>query len=151
MLAARKLSMWRNRYELVVDGQPLAVWEGRVWRGGGTFELSGRHYDVRANGWGTRYEMTDEAGLTVAIAERVGRKRWTVEAGGRTYHLRRGSLRHEELLGTDDRPAGSVRRVSFWRSDVVAELPGLALPLQVFVVVVVLTMWDARDSAAASV
>jgi hypothetical protein len=154
MLAARRLSIWRNRYEIVADGQPLAIWDGRSWRGGGTFDLLGRHYEVRSSGWGTRFDMTDESGLPIATAQRVGRKRWTVQAGGATYRFQRASWRQEQLLadspdGTDNRPAGTVRRVSAWRSDVVADLPNLAMTLQVFVVVVVLTMWNARDAAVA--
>ena len=61
MLEARRVSLWRNRYEIVADGQPLAMWDGRVWRNGGTFDLAGRRYDVKSNMWGTRFEMTDEA------------------------------------------------------------------------------------------
>lgn len=150
MLEARKVSLWRNRYEIVADGQSLAMWEGRVWRSGGAFELAGRRYDVNSNVRGTRFEMTDEASMTAATADRVGRKRWTVEASGRTYRFQRVSWwRSEELLVADGRPVGSVRRVSRWRGDAVADLPDLSLPLQVFVVVVVLTMWDAQAAAAA--
>jgi hypothetical protein len=68
--------------------------------------------------------MTDEFGMVVAVANRVGRKRWTVEATGRTYQFRRASMwRPQEVLITNGRPVGSVRRVSLWRSDAVAELP----------------------------
>jgi len=152
MLEARRVSLWRNRYEIIADGQPLAMWDGRVWRSGGTFDLAGRRYDVKSNVWGTRFEMTDEAGMIVATADRVGRKRWTVEASGRTYRFQRASWwRSEELLVADGRPVGSVRRVSRWRSDAVADLPDdLPLPFQVFVVVVVLTMWDTPATAAAT-
>ena len=150
MLEARRVSLWRNRYEIVADGQPLAMWDGRVWRNGGTFDLAGRRYDVKSNVWGTRFEMTDEAGIIVATADRVGRKRWTVQASSRTYRFQRASWwRSEELLVADGRPVGSVRRVSHWRSDAVADLPDLPLPLQIFVVAVVLSMWDAEAAAGA--
>jgi hypothetical protein len=151
MLEARRISLWRNRYDIVADGQPLAMWDGRVWRNGGTFDLAGRRYDVKSNLWGARFEMTDEAGMIVARANRVGRKRWTVEASDRTYRFQRASWwRSEELLLADDRPMGSVRRVSRWRRDAVADLPDLPLAVQVFVVVVVLAMWDAQATAAAT-
>jgi hypothetical protein len=151
MLQARKVNVWRNRYELASDGQPLTTWDRRTWRTGGTFELAGRRYDVRGNVWATRFEMTDEFGMNVAAADRVGRKRWTVEASGRSYQFQRASLwRSEQMLVTDGRPVGSVRRASAWRGDAVAELPGLPLPVQVFVLVVVLTMWDSSEAAAAS-
>ena len=150
MLKARSVSRWRSRYELAVDGQPVAMWEGIAWRTGGTFDLAGRRYDVRSNGWGTRFEMTDESGMIVAAADRVGRKRWTVQASGRSYQFQRASWwRSEEVLVGNGRPVGSVRRVSAWRGDAVADLPDLLLPVQAFVLVVVLTMWDSGAAAAA--
>jgi hypothetical protein len=42
---------------------------------------------------------------------------------------------------------GSVRRKSMWRIGAVTDLPGLTTPVEVFVLAVVLTMWD---SAAAT-
>ncbi len=149
-MEARRVSLWRSRYELAVDGRPVAMWEGRAWRTGGTFDLAGRRYDVRSNGWGTRFEMTDESGMIVAAADRVGRKRWTVQASGRSYQFQRASWwRSEEVLVGNGRPVGSVRRVSAWRGDAVADLPDLLLPVQAFVLVVVLTMWDSGAAAAA--
>lgn len=151
MLQAKRTSLWRSRYALSADGRPLAMWEGRVWRTGGTLDLAGRRYDLSSNIWGTRFQMTDEFGMSVAAADRVGRKRWTVEASGRTYQFQRASMwRSEEVLIADGRPVGSVRRPSAWRSDAVADLPDLPLPVQVFVLIVVLTMWDARAAAAAA-
>jgi hypothetical protein len=150
VLEARRKGFWKGDYELNVDGRPLTRWDAKTWRTGGWFELDGRRYEVRANGWGTRYEMTDPTGMPVAGAHRVGRKRWTVEAGGRTYGFERASFwRSEERLVADGRPVGSVRRVSAWRGDAVADLPGLPLPVQVFVFTVVLTAWDAAATAAA--
>lgn len=37
-----------------------------------------------------------------------------------------------------------------WRRDAVAELPDLPLPAQVFVLVVILTVWDSSAAAAAT-
>jgi hypothetical protein len=54
------------------------------------------------------------------------------------------------VLVADGRPVGSVRWVTRWRRDAVADLPDLPLSLQVFVVVIVLAMWDAEATAAAT-
>jgi hypothetical protein len=149
MLHAKKIGLWRPRYELTADGQPLGTWEGRTWRTGGTFDLGDRDYEVGGNLWGTRYTMTDESGRLVASADRVGRKRWTVTAGGRSYQFQRKSLwRSEEHLVANEQTAGTVRRTSLWRGDAVADLPDLPLPVQVFVLVVVLTMWEAQAASA---
>jgi hypothetical protein len=93
MLEAKKASLWRDRYDLVADGRPLATWDGRTWRRGGTFDLAGRRYEVKPNMWASRFEMTDQTGMVVASGERVGRKRWTVQANGRTYRFQRASYR----------------------------------------------------------
>jgi hypothetical protein len=151
MLSAKKISVWRSRYEITSDGRPVAVWDPNLWRTGGSFELAGRPYAVRTNTLGSRFALTDGAGVVVAAARRVGRKRWSVEADGRSYQFQRTSpWRNDQTLMVDGQPAGSVRRVSMWRSDAVADLPGLPLPLQVFVFVVVLVMWDAQAATAVS-
>lgn len=151
MLSARKISLWKNRYEIAADGKRLATWDGSNWKHGGHFDLDGRRYDVRGNMWGSKYGMAAEDGTPVVAAERVGRKRWTVEAGGQTYEFQRASMwRHEEELHSAGLRVGSIKRANMWRSDVEADLPGLPLPVQVFVLVVVLTMWDAADASAAT-
>lgn len=143
--------MWKNRYDITADGEQLATWDESSWKTGGTLELGGRHYEVRANMWGTRYELVDGDGTSIASADRVGRKSWTVEADGRTYEFRRVSMwRQEEELRSDGQRVGSVRRKSIWRGDAVADLPGIPRPVEVFVLAVVLTMWDLAAASAAT-
>jgi uncharacterized protein YxjI len=143
MLQARKASVWRSRYEISVDGRTVTTWDSTLWKSGGNFELDGRQYQVRGNAWGNRFGMVDAEDTPVASADRVGRKRWTVEAAGQTYHFQRASLwsDEQELRAGEDR-LGSVKRTSLWRGDIVADLPGLPLPVQIFVLGVVITMWD---------
>jgi hypothetical protein len=150
MIEAHRTSVWKNSYDLVADGRRLATWKGSLWSTGGEFELGGRRYEVRANLWGSRYGMADQDGARIASADRVGRKDWTVEAGGRTYEFRRASAwRQEEELRCEGRAVGSVRRTSSWRGDAVADLPGVPLPVEVFALAVVLTMWDTSAAAVA--
>ena len=151
VLAAKRAGFWKGDYELNLDGRPLTRWDARTWRGGGSFELEGRRYEVRAVRFGTRYELLDPVGMPLAVANRVGRKRWNVEAEGRTFTFERASFwRNEERLVVDGRPVGTVRRLGAFRGDAVADLPGLPLPLQVFVFTVVLSAWDAAAGAAAA-
>ncbi|GIG91203.1 LURP-one-related/scramblase family protein [Plantactinospora endophytica] len=151
MLKARKLTVWRSRYEVTVRGRVVTTWDDAFWRSGGEFELDGQHYQVRGNAWGNRYRMLDAAGGIVASADRVGRKRWTVQAAEQTYHFQRVSFfGSEQELHAGGRRVGSVRRTSFWRGDVVADLPGLPLPVQIFVLGVVITMWNQQSAAAAA-
>ena len=151
MLEARRTSVWKNRYDIIADGRRLATWDESSWKIGGTVALDGRRYEVRANMWGTTYAMVDEAGTPIASADRVGRKNWTVEADGRTYQFHRMSMwRQEEELQSEGQRVGSVKRNSIWRGNAVADLPGLARPVEVFVLAVVLTMWDVAAASAAT-
>ncbi|GIJ44050.1 hypothetical protein Val02_09360 [Virgisporangium aliadipatigenens] len=141
--------MWRGRYEIGSDGRPVTVWDPSWWRNGGDFEIAGKRFRVRAAGWGTKYRMSDEAGKEVALVERAGRKHWSMRAGRDTYEFRRASFfgsRQELLVG--GKAAGSVRRTSAWSGGVEADLPGMPLPLQVFVVGVQLALWQRQQSAA---
>lgn len=59
--------------------------------------------------------------------------------------------RFSQVLVTDGTPVGSIGQHGWWRTRTVADLPGLPLPVQVFSLVVVLTMWDSQAAAAAGV
>jgi hypothetical protein len=149
MLEARKAGLWHSRYHIITDGRPVTTWEGSMWKAGGKFEVDGRQYQVSSNTFATTYQMVDAVGAVVASANRVGRKNWTVEANGVTYQFRRPSWwRQEEELLSHGQPVGTVRRTSMWRGDAAADLPGLPLPTQVFVLCVVLTRWDQSAAAA---
>lgn len=45
---------------------------------------------------------------------------------------------------------GSIRRTGFWNGRVEADLPTLSLPAQIFVVGVMVTIWDRQAAAASS-
>jgi hypothetical protein len=149
MLTAVKPSMWRSGYDISQDGRHIARWQPSWWRSAGTFELDGQRYEIRGNALGTGFRLIGPTGQSLASAQRVGRKRWTVQAGDRTYQFRRASLwRGDQELLLGDQAVGSIRRPSVWRSLAVAELPGMPAPVQVFVLCVVLAMWEAAAAAA---
>ena len=151
MLTAERIGAWRGRYRLAADGQPVAVWDPSWWRTGGDVEVDGRRYQVRANGWGTKYRMMDETGTEVALVERAGRKQWTVRSAGRTYEFRRTSIwGNRQELWADTVKVGSLRRTSAWSGALEADLPGMPLPVQIFVMGVQIALWQAQQSAAAS-
>ena len=148
-MEAHKISVWKGRYRVSDGGREITTWDSSTWKSGGEFLLDGQRFQVRSNAWGNKYTMTDDFGTILASADRVGRKRWSVEAGGQTYHFRRKSMwtSEEEMLLGDTR-VGSVRKTSAWRGDVDVELPTLARPLQLFVLGVVISMWEAQAAAA---
>jgi hypothetical protein len=151
MLTAERMGMWRGRYRLVADGRPVAVWDPSWWRTGGDFEVDGRRYQVRANGWATKYRMVDETGGEIALVERAGRKHWTVQSGGRTYEFRRASFwGNQQELWADGVKVGSMRRTGAFSGAIEADLPGMPLPVQICVMGVQIAIWQAQQSAAAA-
>jgi hypothetical protein len=150
MLTAERVGMWRGRYRMVADGREVATWDPSWWRSGGEFAVDGRRYQVRSNGWATRYRLLDEAGTELAVVEHAGRKHWTVTAGGRVYQFRRASLwgDRQELL-SDGVATGSIRRTGAWSGSIEADLPGLPLALQIFVVGALIAKRRAQQNAAA--
>ncbi|MEV1292115.1 hypothetical protein [Pseudonocardia sp. NPDC049635] len=152
MLRAEKTSPWRGAYEFTVDGAPVSSFSSHWWRSGGRMTIDGRDHEIRAGRWGGTYTMTDTtdgADRVVATAERVARKHWTVTADGRSYRFRRASMwSSEQLLVEGEQAIGSIRKLSWWRGGAEAELPGLSLPVQLFVVAVVLSMWEQQSAAA---
>lgn len=149
MFTARKPSLWRRSYEISRDGLPIARWDPSWWRSGGRFELDGCQYEMHGNAIGSRFELIDPYGQSIASAQHVGRKRWTVQSGQRTYEFRRASLwRGDQVLLLGRAPAGFIRRASMWRGTAEADLPDMPQPVQVFVLCVVLAMWEAAAAAA---
>lgn len=151
MLRAERDGLFSRSYRITEDGRDLTAFESRWWTSGGSFSLDGHTYRIRAGMWGGRYGMTDENEATVASAERAGRRNWTVDTPEGAYRFRRASMwRPDQLLLCEDREVGAVRRAGRWTGGAVAELPGLSLATQVFVVAVVLTVWEQQAGAAAS-
>ncbi|MFI5841839.1 hypothetical protein ACIA8K_19220 [Catenuloplanes sp. NPDC051500] len=151
MLSVTKTGFWGKGYRIDADGRELTTWDVSFWRSGGDFVLDGHPYRVRTSGWRNLFTMTDDQERILATATRVGRKRWTVEAGGHTYHFRRQSFwSGNQELHDDAGPRGIVRRSGFWQTTITADLPTLPPPVQVFVIGVVITMWNQQAAAAAA-
>ncbi|WP_229072873.1 hypothetical protein [Actinoplanes sp. DH11] len=151
MLKAEGRGFWKNKYDLLHDGVKVACWDPSMWSTGGSFTLDGRSYRVRANGWGTKYTMTDDQDAVHASAVRVGRKNWTVEADGRVYEFQRtSSWRNDQQLVHNGIPVGTIKRRNSFSSKVEADLPGLPLPVQIFVLGVLISLWNSQAAAAAA-
>lgn len=151
MLTASRSGVFSREYEFDIDGQVVTSFRTSWWGNGGTFSVEGHEYTVKSNAWGAKFGMAMADGTVVARAEKVGRKNWTVDAEGRTLHFRRTSMwTAEQALMDGDREVGSIRKLSMWKSGAKAELPGLDPALQVFVVAVVITHWEASAAAAAA-
>lgn len=128
-LEEKKTSVLRSRYSVFDRGRQIAVLDGSMWTGGSGFTLG-------------------ETGSALAWADQVGRKQWTVTPAVRHHFRRKSLLGQEEKLILGGTRVGSVRKTSFLRGDVIAELPGLPEAVQLFVLGVVISKWDAQILAA---
>jgi hypothetical protein len=149
VLRASRAGLLSTRYDITRDDpagndRAICTWKPSAFIGGGSFELDGHRYDVARGGWtGRRYRLRDEAGSLVALADGVGRSTWTVETGGEVHEFARPShWRRDQVLMREGEPVGAVRRTSAWFGEAEAELPGLPLTVQVFVLVSLLGVWD---------
>lgn len=150
MLTARQTDFWGNTFEIGLDGQTLTTFKAKQWGNGVRFTLHGLEHELRSNAWGTRYELL-AGGAVLASADRVGRKDWTLVVDGHSHQFQRVSFwKRDQALVVGSEQVGTVRRTSAWKTEGVAELPTLPLPVRVFALAVVLTMWQAADRAAAS-
>lgn len=151
MLEAHRVSSFRPRWEVREDGAPLLVLEKKGWRSGVEYTLDGAAYEVRATWTGSRYTLT-RGEEEIAHAERIGRKHWSVTTPEAEYHFRRRSIwkSDQEWVPDPDAPAalGGIHRTGTWRGDAEAQLPGMPTPLAVFVLAVVLLMWEQAAAAA---
>lgn len=144
VLRASRMGPLSTRYEITREGAVLSTWKPSAFLGGGSFVLDGRRYDVARGGWTwCRYRLLDEAGELVAVADGVGRPEWTLETGGESHTFQRPSVyRNDHVLHSGGPSGGTVRRTSSWQGEAEADLPDLPLPVQVFVLVSLLAVWD---------
>jgi hypothetical protein len=144
VLRASRAGLLSTRYAITRDDAELCTWKPSAFIGGGAFELDGHRYDVARGGWtGRRYRLRDESGELVALADGVGRLSWTLETDGCVHTFERPSpWRRDQVLVRDGAPVGAVRRTSAWFGEAEADLPGLPLAVQVFVLVSLLAVWD---------
>jgi hypothetical protein len=144
MIQARRVSVWHGRYDITMDGQPVAMWQKSDSRTGGTLEWESRRYLMLASLMGGTASLTAAGGPLIATAHDVGRARWTIHADGTTYAFRRGApWRQEEKLLVQGRHVGSIKRTNIVRGNTAADLPEIPLVVELFALTLVLTVWDA--------
>ena len=138
-----------SSYDIDLNGQYLTTFSPDWWRPGGRFAFEGHQYELRAHAWGRVYTLSTGNGAVVARADGVGRKHWTVATAGQYYTFERPSFwTRDQALVLGGQQVGVVRRTGTWSTDVEAHLDGLPLPVQLFVVAVVISMWRVQDSSA---
>lgn len=133
------------RYEVLSGSDSVTTVSARTTQHGGELDVSGHTYQLDCSSFGRKCILRAADGQVVASAERNGLRSWRIATGGRELRLARIGLggRNLELVEGDGR-IGWVRRGVRGAE---AELPGLDRPIEVFVLVVALAMWQRRRKA----
>jgi hypothetical protein len=150
MLQAKRTKLPAQEYELTQDGRALTAFSLKRGRIGARFDLDGAGYRIRSHRFSGVYELLDDDGSVVAATDRVSR-RWSLHVSGRAWHFRRTAMAGREfsMIGERGERSGSVRRTGVGNSGAAADLPGVELNLQIFVLIVVLLRWRRKRAAMA--
>ena len=148
MLFARRWGAPRLHYKIAKDRKSLATWTPPSKGSGGTFAVAGVDYRIEAVSAGTAVlEVVD--GPSVAVAEGLGRTPWVVRTHDSTYTVDRTLERWaEQQVFVRGRWVGAVRQAGRSGRHAEAELPDVPDPVAVFVMALVLQMWDAHARSA---
>jgi hypothetical protein len=141
MLRVKQVGFLAPDYDVFSNDESLTLYETSMWRAGGTFTLDAVVYEARCNLMASWWDLTTGDKL-VARAGSLLRAQWTIQADGHSYRFQRAGLfRREFEYLRDDAVVGFIRRPSMWNNDIEADLPGLPLVLQVFLVGVCVVAW----------
>ncbi len=149
MLEIERVSWLKARYAIRLEGHS-GVWERQRLKETMSGDVDGERYDVQRDGR-KRFVLMHFDGV-LARADAGGRRLWTISAGDSSYELgRRFALRSEMELRRDGATVGWIRRARAPRAKIQCELPSELSPaVQVFVGLVVLTLWNRAAAAAAA-
>ena len=149
MLQSTRRGFFGHSYEISEYGRPAATVIG-TRREGCTFEADGEHFRVTREGR-KAFTLTGPAG-EIAKAERVGGRTWTVSSLYVPLELVRTSIWKETWeLRRFGEPVGSLGKDGAFKNTSTADLPDdLPLPLRLFIVCLVETLWERSRQAAAA-
>jgi hypothetical protein len=149
MLQSTRRGFFRHSYEISEDGRPAAVLTG-TRREGCVFEVEGEPYRVVRDGR-KAFTLTGPWG-EMARAERVGGRTWTISSLYVPLEIVRTSIWKETWeVRRFGEPVGTLAKDGAFKNTSTADLPDdLPLPLRLFIVCLVETLWErSRQSAAA--
>jgi hypothetical protein len=150
-LEGERLRWFSWDYRISRGGEPLTLLDLEVIRSRGAFELAGERYGFRRTGRFVGAYVLVHRGRVIARAERerLLPPVYRVYAGDRVLQLRQRlpGRRFQVLHGT--RAVGQVRPRSLFSRSFVAEFgEELPLPVEVFILAVVLIRWRHRARAS---
>lgn len=147
MLQSTRRGFFRHSYEISEDGRPAATLIG-TRREGCTFEVDDEHYQVTRDRRNV-FTLTGPWG-EIAKAERAGGRTWTISSLYVPLELVRTSIWKETWeVRRFGEPVGSLSKDGTFKNTSTADLPDdLPLPLRLFIVCLVETLWERSRAAA---
>ncbi len=148
MLQSTRRGVFRHSYDVADEGRPVATLAG-VRREGYTFELDGESFQVTRQGYKGFSFSGSQAG-EVARADKSSGRTWTIHSMYGPLELVRTSIWKETYeLHRFGQPAGTLSRDGAFKRTSTADLPeDLPLPLRLFIVCIVETLWERSRQAA---
>ncbi|MFL6122899.1 hypothetical protein [Actinophytocola sp.] len=146
MLRARRRGFFRREYEVYADDTPVTVLTG-ARREGCEFTLSGAGFRVDRDG--RRHFLLTGPDGRIATADRQSGREWTVRTAGGELTLAKPSIWRSdwEVRGA---ASGAIRQEGWFSRTYSADVPpDVPLPVAVFVLYVVLVIFERQASAAA--
>lgn len=151
MLTVQPHGVLRNGFDLFDESdREVGAFAGSAWRETGQIRVGGQVWEFRKER-SRRFVLAGPQGV-LAAAERtsVWNGRWQLTTGGRAYELAKRSWSRTYELRRDGAVVGEVAARGVFSGKAAAALPTeLPLPVQVFVVAIVMALWRRQQAAAA--
>lgn len=150
MLEAVPKGWLSNNYIIQQDGLPTVELHKNMWSEQGGWLLDDLQYTITRDGMtGPFILLVNGAEIARAHKQSVWTKTFDLYYEDKQYLLKAKSVWTREFIVLfNDQIIGSVFHNSVWTRKFIIDIPGLPLPLQLFVGWLALVMWQ-RDEAAA--
>jgi len=154
MLHAKPRSLFSDSYEVAGPHGLVAAVNISWFKEGGSFRLDGEKYVVGRQGMMRGAFFVNRDGKTIAAAVKPSAFKRCFEVGCGERELKLAAARpfgRKFTLSEGRKIVGSVSPVSVWSRSAKADFPAeISLPVQVFMIWLVLVLWKRdRDAAVA--
>jgi hypothetical protein len=150
-LVARPRRWYSSDYRILDGDREIASLRLKIFRDTGVFEVEGKEYQIRVEGFlRGRFELME--GPTVLAKAEKSRRTFEIRTSGHRMTLKaNGLLGRSWDLHVLTGPVGSIRSLGWLKNSAEADLPDeLPLSLRVFLFYLVLVTWRRQAAGAAA-
>ena len=154
-LTAAPRRWYSNDYTIFAHGEPLVTIQGGWFREQGVFTLDNAAYTVRTERPGRLVLAQGDTVLARVTKVSFWKHQFVVEVNGSQYQLEATAAwqwRRSFVLRSSDTMLGTIAPQSPWNRNATIDLPeALSLPVRLFLVILVIFMWQRDEAATAAV